>query len=86
MFFPSLLGWLLHAPIYYPVKNFVIKKSKETDHYDSTMLAIFFLLYPIYLLLLTGMLLLVTQHWTGLFTIIFLPFTAWAHVQLKKQF
>ncbi len=86
LFFPSLLGWLLHAPIYYPVKNFVIKKSKETDHYDSAMLAIFFLLYPIYLLLLTGMLLLVTQHWTGLFTIIFLPFTAWAHVQLKKQF
>ena len=85
LFIPSIIGWLLHAPIYYPVKKAVLKKSVETDHFDSILISVFFLVYPLYLLLITSLAWLLTHHWLSLGILLILPFTAWAHVQLKKQ-
>jgi len=85
LFLPSMIGWLLHAPLYYPIKKFVIKKATDTDHFDSLVIAILFLAYPIYVGLVTIFTFIFSGHWYSFLLLLILPATAWSHVQLKKQ-
>ena len=82
---PALLGWLLHCPLYLPLKRFAWKRFAKDDHYDSVLVGLLFLLYPSYLLLIS---LLVNWFicWYGWLAFIVLPFCAWSYVQVKKQF
>jgi 1-acyl-sn-glycerol-3-phosphate acyltransferase len=50
-FVPAILGYVLHAPLYWPVKQLTRRKALGTGHYDSILVGLLFLLYPIYLLL-----------------------------------
>ncbi|MEO6722359.1 MAG: 1-acyl-sn-glycerol-3-phosphate acyltransferase [Ferruginibacter sp.] len=84
LFLPSLAGWLMHAPFYLPVKSFVQKYS-DTGHYDSLIVAILFLGYPVYLLMITLAVFFITAQWYSFLLLILLPFTAWAYLQLKRQ-
>ncbi len=86
LFIPSIAGWLIHAPLFYPVKNYVQHSKLEKEHYDSVVVGILLLAYPIYLLLITGVVLGCTHRWESFLLLLLLPFTAWAHVQLRKQF
>jgi len=85
LFIPSCIGWLLHIPLYYPVKKKVEKLSFHSDHYDSLMVAILLLSYPLYVVLTAIITFLVTQQVISFLLLLILPLTAWAHVQLKKQ-
>jgi 1-acyl-sn-glycerol-3-phosphate acyltransferase len=85
LFIPSITGWALHAPLYLPVKKFTWKRTWNNDHYDSVMTGVLLALYPVYLLLVTIVLLLLTGSWWMLSAFLVFPFTAWAHVQLKAQ-
>lgn len=81
---PALAGYLLHAPLFLPVKSLVYKRTVQNDHYDSVLIAILLLTYPIYLLLLT----LAASFWAGgwsLLLFLLLPFTAWSYVQVCRQ-
>jgi 1-acyl-sn-glycerol-3-phosphate acyltransferase len=82
---PALLGWLLHLPLFLPVKEFSKQKTKGTDHYDSVITGILLITYPLYLILITVIFLLTTFNWWYLFVLPVFPFTAWAFVQLKPQ-
>jgi 1-acyl-sn-glycerol-3-phosphate acyltransferase len=82
---PSLLGWLFHAPLFIPVKHVVNNKLTSSDHYDSMMVALLFIGYPLYILLLTLLTFFITGHWYDFLLLACLPLTAWAHIQLKKQ-
>lgn len=82
---PAFLGWLLHLPLFLPVKQFSSQKTKGTDHYDSVITGIFLITYPLYLILITVFLLLITCSWWSLLVLPVFPFTAWAFVQLKPQ-
>ena len=82
---PALVGWLLHAPLYKPVKTMVRRMLNSSDHFDSLMVSILFLLYPLYVALLTLVSFLITEHWSSLLLLALVPFTGWAHIQLKKQ-
>ncbi len=83
LFIPAIIGWLLHAPLYYPV--IILIKNRAKDHYDSIVVGLLFTLYPIYLLGIT-----ITVYcgvgslWT-LLLLLFIPFTAWSCLQLKRQ-
>ncbi|HZF64004.1 MAG TPA: hypothetical protein VEZ55_05955, partial [Chitinophagaceae bacterium] len=79
---PAAAGWLLHAPLFYSIKLFANKKFNN-EHYDAVMLALHFLLYPFYLLIVIAAGL---KFFGGaaLAGILLMPFTAWACVQLKK--
>ena len=83
LFTPAVVGWLLHLPLFIPVKTFAKQKTKNTDHYDSVLIAILLISYPLYLLLLTVMLIIFTGSWWFIFTLIILPLTARALVLLK---
>ena len=82
---PALIGLLLNAPLYLPVQFFTRTKAKDSDHYDSVLLALLIFIYPFYLLLVTALLFWLTCSWISLFSLLVFPFTAWAFVQLKTQ-
>lgn len=82
---PALIGLIVHAPLFLPVKGYVWKRTFKTDHYDSVMVAVLLIAYPLYLLALVAAVLLLTGNWWFMLLFLFLPFTAWSYVQLKGQ-
>lgn len=49
---PAIAGYILHAPLYYPLKRFVERKTEGTVFFDSVLFGTLLLLYPLYWLLL----------------------------------
>ncbi len=85
LFIPALLGVILNGPIYFLAKV-VTDKYFDNDHYDSVITALLMLFYPVYLLLLFIITTSFLNWWIGLLVFVLLPFFAWAHVQVKRQF
>jgi 1-acyl-sn-glycerol-3-phosphate acyltransferase len=85
LFVPAAIGWLLHAPLYLPLKNFTYKKTFNNDHYDSVLVALLLFSYPFYLILITIIAILFIGNFYFLLLIFALPLTAWAYVQVKPQ-
>lgn len=82
---PAAFGWLVHAPLYYPVK-FIATKFFDNDHFDSVVVALLMLAYPFYLLLVCALAFVFFNWLPALLLFFFLPFSAWACVQVKEQF
>lgn len=59
---PALLGWLLHAPLYFPIRALVALTTRYNDHFDSIVVGLLLLLFPIYCV----MLILVGYNYAGL--------------------
>ena len=85
LFIPAVLGFLVHAPLYLPVKSFTYKRTWNNDHFDSVLVTLVLFYYPLYLILLIAAVILLTHNFLFLFLAAALPFTAWAYVQLKPQ-
>lgn len=85
LFLPGMLGVVLNAPLYLPVRNFVKKKTRKTVHYDSVMLGLLLLTYPVYLILWALIIGLVFKTFWALAVFLVFPFTAWCYVRIKKQ-
>lgn len=81
---PAIVGWILHAPLYYLCRFFTGRYFKDSGHYDSVLNSLLLLFYPFYLLILffAGYSL---QPLFGLLLFALAPFTAWAAVQAKYQ-
>lgn len=45
---PAIMGWLLHIPLYFPVRALVAITSRYNDHFDSIVAGLLLLLYPFY--------------------------------------
>lgn len=75
LFIPALLGLLLHAPFYLPIKFFTRLRFSKSEHYDSVQTALLMLGYPFYILL--AILLFANIHIVlGILMIPLLPLTA----------
>jgi 1-acyl-sn-glycerol-3-phosphate acyltransferase len=83
LFIPSIIGWVLHFPLYYSIHIFIRKRAK--DHYDSIIVGLLFVLYPIYIIAFTLIIYFLTKNPFFIFLLLIMPFTAWAHLQIKKQ-
>ena len=83
LFLPAVIGWLVHAPLYYPI--ILLIKNRAQDHFDSIVVGLLFILYPIYLLAITATVYLITKSLLAFFILILIPFTAWSLLQLKRQ-
>lgn len=80
---PALIGWILHAPLFYPCK-LIAELFKNTGHYDSVLTSTLLLLYPVYFLILVAIAF--SFNWLiGLAAVIVVPFSAWACTQAKYQ-
>jgi 1-acyl-sn-glycerol-3-phosphate acyltransferase len=84
LFFPAVAGFLIHSPIYYPISIFIYNKAKKSGHYDSLIIAVFFLTYPFFVLTSILLLYILFANWWCLLCIPLLPFCAWSYVQVKK--
>ena len=82
---PAVIGYIVHAPVFYFVKMLGDKLVREDGHDDSKIIAFLFIAYPVFLLLLSVLLLIFTGCWFSFGVLLLLPFTAWALVQLKPQ-
>lgn len=71
---PAIVGYILHAPLYYAAH--LIIKDRAKDHYDSVMVSILLLFYPLYLLLITGLTWWLTANAFALFLLILVPLMA----------
>lgn len=81
---PSIIGHVLHIPLYRLIKNFVITKTKDTVFYDSVLFGMLLLLYPIYLLIVFSILIFVNLPFYTVALILLLhPITAWFAVRYK---
>lgn len=83
--FPAFIGYLIHLPLYLPVKKIIWKRTHDNDHYDSVMIGILLFAYPIYILIVISVLWAIINCWWSVSLLIIFPFTAWAYVQLKSQ-
>ena len=81
----AVIGFLIHAPLYAPIKAFVYKKTYLTDHYDSVQVTILLIAYPIYLLLITIVIFAVIKSWLVFLLLLILPLMAWCFVRVKEQ-
>lgn len=82
---PAILGWLIHAPLYYPVRSIIKSKQTLTDHYDSVMITVLMLIYPFYLLVMTIILFKLTVNPLTFLFLLLAPLCARAFVELKGQ-
>ena len=80
---PALVGWVLHAIFYYPIKFFCDYRFERSGHYDSVLHSLLVLLYPIFLLLFF---LVASAYGTkpALVLTLLMPFMAWAWVQFSE--
>ncbi len=85
LFLPGCIGWLINVPPFIVARKNAISRLKEPGHYDSVVMGILLLIYPLYILLLTIALLLITHSWWSLLFPLVALFTAWAYVQVKPQ-
>ena len=79
---PAIVGWMLHAPLYYLCKAYTELYFKKSGHYDSVLTSLLLLIYPVYLIIIAALFFML-QPLFGYLAIVLLPFTAWASVQLK---
>ena len=82
---PAAIGFLIHLPLYIPVKNYTWKRTNHNDHFDSVLLAILLFTYIPYLLIFVAVCWILSGCWWVLSLLLLIPFTAWAYVQLKPQ-
>lgn len=81
---PALLGFLFHAPLYFTAKA-LNNACFDNDHYDSSLVGMLLLAYPIYLLLCCLLAGLFFGWSMAAVVFVLLPFCAWSSVQLKPQ-
>ena len=85
LFIPGILGWLLHAPLFYTCRLVTASRFKNSDHYDGVLTALLFFSYPFYVLLLA--LLSGSQNLIfGALVFLALPLLAWCWMQVKHLF
>lgn len=80
---PAILGAVLHAPLYLPVKACIKKMNGPNVHYDSALFATLLILYPLYLILLGVLLASATSGGWFLFPLVVLPVLARCYVLWK---
>lgn len=81
---PAFFGKWIHYPFYAPIKKLVWSKAKKSVHYDSILIGLLFLVYPILLLTICGTVYFMFGNWYWLLPMIILPFMAWAYIQIKN--
>ena len=82
---PGLIGWFLHAPLFYICRIITDVSFKKSDHYDAVLIALLFFIYPVYILLLA---IILSQYSlvSGLILVFVLPAFAWCWLQVKHLF
>jgi 1-acyl-sn-glycerol-3-phosphate acyltransferase len=82
---PAGLGYLWHAPLYFPLQQFTWGRTNLNDHFDSVLSALLIFAYPMYLFALTLLCFLITGSAWSFILLVLVPFCAWAYIRVKPQ-
>lgn len=85
LLFPGLIGWFTHAPLFYTCRVITELRFSKSDHYDSVLIGLLVLTYPIYILLcaiIAGS----YDVFAGLSIVVLLPLLLWTWLQVKHLF
>ncbi|MDP4285888.1 MAG: 1-acyl-sn-glycerol-3-phosphate acyltransferase [Bacteroidota bacterium] len=82
LFFPAMIGFILNAPLYTLIH--LIIKRKAADHYDSIMTGLLFFLYPLYILLITLMVVFITKNLLAFFLLLLFPLSTLCYLHFKN--
>ncbi len=86
LFIPAVAGWILHAPLYIPLKKIVQQKTKDTVYYDSILFGALLVSYPFYWLLINIIFQpMIKNEWMGLM-LLCMPLLSWICVYWKQSF
>lgn len=80
LFVPSLIGYFVHYPLMKLAKSLI--KKKDDDMYDSILVGLLFVFYPLYLLLITMLIYFATSSTYSFMLFLLMPLTAFAHLKL----
>ncbi|MEO6961415.1 MAG: 1-acyl-sn-glycerol-3-phosphate acyltransferase [Puia sp.] len=82
---PAAAGWILHVPLYLPLKLIIRRKTKGNGFFDSIMFCALMISYPIYWLLLNILIQpLPIDEWIGL-SLLFMPLLGWISLYWKEN-
>jgi 1-acyl-sn-glycerol-3-phosphate acyltransferase len=80
----ALLGYLIYAPFYFSIKA-VTKLFFDNDHFDSVVVSLSVIIYPLYLFLLCWLCYYLGNWKIAFAAFLIFPFIGWSAVQLKNQ-
>lgn len=81
---PALVGFIIHSPLYFTAK-LVTNIYFNNDHFDSALVSMLLLSYPIYLLVIFILSIVLFNLPVAIIIVLLTPFTAYGSVQLKDQ-
>ncbi|MBC7651833.1 MAG: 1-acyl-sn-glycerol-3-phosphate acyltransferase [Deinococcales bacterium] len=74
---PAIIGFILHAPLYFTLKKIVQQKTKGTVFYDSVLFGLLLISYPIYWLIINVIVNLLIHNCCLTIALLLLPLLAW---------
>lgn len=80
---PAIPGWLLHQPLYLPIRAFTMKKAAHNDHFDSILASLLLFTYPIYLTLVSLIVYYTTGSAYAWLIFLIMPLLAWSYLWFK---
>lgn len=80
----GVAGFILHAPLYLPLKTYVANKTKGTVFYDSVLFGSLMLLYPGYWLIINIVSFLFVSNFTTRFIFLTMPMAAYLFLLCRE--
>jgi len=79
---PAVAGYILHAPLFYTAH--LIIRNRAKDHYDSVIVGILFLFYPVYLVAITLAAFFASGNSFAFLLLLIMPLTALCLLHFKR--
>jgi 1-acyl-sn-glycerol-3-phosphate acyltransferase len=83
---PAVIGFILHAALYFPIKKLVQQKTKGSVFYDSVLFGLLLILYPFYYVLANVLVFNFTNTVALQIIVVFMPLWLWLLTNFKKLF
>lgn len=81
----AFTGWILHAPLYYPLRAVAQGSTKGTVFYDSVFFGLLFFSYPVYVAILISLLIWATGNWWWLSLVAILPVLGRIAIRYRRE-
>ena len=82
---PAAIGFVLHAPLYFPLKKLIQQKTKGTVFYDSVLFGLLLITYPVYWLILNIFSMVFIADYYVQIVLLLMPLLAWCTIFLKSK-
>ena len=82
---PAIIGFALHAPLYYLIKKIIRQKTKGSVFYDSVLFGFLLISYPIYWMAINIISILFISNCYVQIVLLLMPLLAWCTTVFKSK-